>query len=293
MSLQKFILTSFGVLIIAMLITWATYQARVMKNSVNDANSTHVKQQTIEATSELYDLNDSILAGSKVVSLIKKYGSDYSIRVRKEVDDEDVSSFINVTEAISVIDKKGSYKCSLQLYDNETSSYSNTGEIDRVAALLFEKQTTKQEAKQINYSPLLNFLEKQNGDATQITQTDVDTLADYITLLNDKNIKLEQNQFYGAQGKLSRHSSWVMPENDVQIANSQVDFVPTDIIVWQDDGVGYYTNLIGLPGNTTVLTTGIDGVSIKLERSVGTVTKVTVINDTDTDLNVKVYRVGK
>mgnify|MGYP000827562805 FL=1 len=84
-----------------------------------------------------------------------------------------------------------------------------------------------------------------------------------------------------------------MPENDVQIANSQVDFVPTDIIVWQDDGVGYYTNLIGLPGNTTVLTTGIDGVSIKLERSVGTVTKVTVINDTDTDLNVKVYRVGK
>lgn len=67
----------------------------------------------------------------------------------------------------------------------------------------------------------------------------------------------------------------------------------TDIIVWQDDGVGYYTNLIGLPGNTTVLTTGIDGVSIKLERSVGTVTKVTVINDTDTDLNVKVYRVGK
>lgn len=105
--------------------------------------------------------------------------------------------------------------------------------------------------------------------------------------------KLEQNQFYGAQGKLSRHSSWVMPENDVQIANSQVDFVPTDIIVWQDDGVGYYTNLIGLPGNTTVLTTGIDGVSIKLERSVGTVTKVTVINDTDTDLNVKVYRVGK
>ena len=58
MSLQKFILTSFGVLIIAMLITWATYQARVMKNSVNDANSTLVKQQTIEATSELYDLND-------------------------------------------------------------------------------------------------------------------------------------------------------------------------------------------------------------------------------------------
>ena len=84
-----------------------------------------------------------------------------------------------------------------------------------------------------------------------------------------------------------------MPENDVQIANSQVDFVPTDIIVWQDDGVGYYANLIGIPGNTTVLTTGIDGVSIKLERSVGTVTKVTVINDTDTDLNVKVYRVGK
>ena len=116
---------------------------------------------------------------------------------------------------------------------------------------------------------------------------------DYITLLNDKNIKLEQNQFYGAQGKLSRHSSWVMPENDVQIENSQVDFVPTDIIVWQDDGVGYYANLIGIPGNTTVLTTGIDGVSIKLERSVGTVTKVTVINDTDTDLNVKVYRVGK
>lgn len=65
MSLQKFILTSFGVLIIAMLITWATYQARVMKNSVNDANSTLVKQQTIEATSELYDLMIVYLQGRK------------------------------------------------------------------------------------------------------------------------------------------------------------------------------------------------------------------------------------
>lgn len=293
MPLVRYVLTGVSVIITGIFIAFIAYQIGTARAGITEANSAMVEQQQIEKLSELYDLNNSELAGSKVVSLIKKYGNVYNIRIKPDATDEAVTDFADISAAIDVIDTRGGYRCKLQRYDSDTSSYVEIKEIDRVTAILFEKLTTKEETRQNDYSQLLQFLGKQGGDANSITQTDIDTLADYITLLLDQNTKLEQNRFYGAQAKLSRYSSWVLPENDVQIADIRVDFVPTDIVVWQDDGNGYYVSLVGIQGSTTEILTNISGVTIQLERDNGTVKKVTIVNDSESDLNVKIYRVGK
>lgn len=291
-SVTKFILLVVSVLFTSYVISWAVFTYSNVREGEMQANKLVSERNREESIGELYDLNGSQVAGAKVVSLIKKYMDPYDVWIK--VNDTDSQSYTSVSDAVAKIDTTAVYTCKLQSYDPQARKYSDTNDVSMAVRLYFELTVTRKQTKpSVDYSSLLDILNKHNADASSLTQDDVDTLANYITLLRKQNSLLEQNSFSSAQGILPRGTVWIIPELQASIANEAVDFIPTDLIVWDDAGNGKYCSFVGIAESISSIDTGISGVTVSIVRVNSEIQSIKIINNSDKNLNVKMFRVSR
>lgn len=269
----KMIEMGFGLILVVMIVG---YGIVTLKSYLSAQRSYTERQEKLlegEEMNKLSDLNGQTFVGTEVISLARKYGDQYSISID--------GTAVAVSEIKDEVNTAGLYECTLLELDSETGTMVPTVKASHAKGIDFCLVEVPTQPNAPDYSPLIQIV---GGASTSngMTQEQIDSLAEYCKKLQEQNALLDQNNTF-------KHESGTVYNG----SKEATEFVPTDVILWREDGQAYYVSLNGtiVTGSGTIAT-NFDGITIKLEFDANNViTKCTIVNESSEPINYRVFRV--
>lgn len=230
-----------------------------------------------EEVNRLADIGGQEFVGTEVISLVRQYADVYKVWLAGANGSQTALN----KEDTSAINTAGIYKCSLMTMNYQQNEFEETKDATAVKGIQFVLVKIPTVSTNPNYSSLLNVLGQQTS-ADGLTQEQIDSLANYIKVLQEENVKLEQNNTFKAEdGTLQ------------SMSNTDFEFVPTDLLLWKDDGQAFYLSLNGTTNAVGgVINTNFDNVSVTVETDTdGKILKCRISNNSNEVINYKAIRV--